>query len=59
MALVFAGLACLKLSDYKDSKHHYKTAIIVQPDGALAWKVCHKMMCSCKTAWEGVMQMLI
>ena len=38
-ALVFAGLACLKLSEYQESKQHYRTAVSMQPDGALAWKV--------------------
>ena len=37
---VFAGLACLQLGRYEDSKRHYKGAISQQPDGPLAWKVC-------------------
>ena len=37
---VFAGLACLQLGKYEESKRHYKGAISQQPDGPLAWKVC-------------------
>ena len=36
---VFAGLACLQLGQYEESKRHYKSAITQQPDGPLAWKV--------------------
>lgn len=36
---VFAGLACLQLGKYEESKQYYKTAIAQQPDGPLAWKV--------------------
>ena len=36
---VFAGLACLQLGKYEESKRHYKGAITQQPDGPLAWKV--------------------
>jgi len=36
---VFAGLAALKLSEYKEAKEYYKTAITSQPEGPLAWKV--------------------
>ena len=37
---VFAGLASLQLGHHDDAKRHYKTAIDVQPDNPLAWKVC-------------------
>ena len=36
---VFAGLACLQLGQYEESKKNYKGAISKQPDGPLAWKV--------------------
>ena len=38
-AHVFAGLAALELGNYDESKQHYKTAIGVQPEEQLAWKV--------------------
>jgi superkiller protein 3 len=47
---VFAGLACLQLGEYEESKKHYKGAITQQPDGPLAWKVC-MLHCTYMLLW--------
>lgn len=42
--LVFAGLASLKLGQYNESREYYRTAVSVQPEGPLAWKVLSRVM---------------
>ncbi len=37
--LVFAGLASLKLTNYEEARGYYRRAVVVQPEGPLAWKV--------------------
>jgi len=37
--LVFAGLAHLRLGEYGESRQCYRTAVDLQPEGPLAWKV--------------------
>jgi len=39
MAHVFAGLAARELAHQQRAREHYKTAIALQPEEQLAWKV--------------------
>ena len=40
-AHVFAGLAASELANQQEAREHYKTAIALQPEEQLAWKVCN------------------
>ena len=40
-AHVFAGLAASELANRQEAREHYKTAIALQPEEQLAWKVCN------------------
>ena len=40
-AHVFAGLAASELTHRQEAREHYKTAIALQPEDQLAWKVCN------------------
>ena len=43
---VFAGLSSLQLGSAQEARHHYQTAVALQPGEGLAWKVgLHVCVC--------------